>query len=426
MKKYLLWLSVLVISISLIATFCKVVLATEAIEKTKLVFIFQGGDPEEEFYRGLMKEYREINPNVNVEFQVIDYERYIEGLMAMKGGGSQIDVILANGQAYTTLVEVDLLLDITDKIGFWDRFYDAMLDFYEIGGRKYAVPSEIGYVQALYYNQRIFDEYGLKVPETLEELVEVGKVLQGKNIIPIALADEGVVLYVCSSAHIIDQALGNNLIQLTYDILRGKAKFTNPGLVKGYEKVLEMHEKGLHDPYYISNTWERGMTSFTNGRAAMIIEGNWSLSDLLEFEADNPESFKLGWASIPRCFEGVEGRPISAPGAPLSVYSDSKNIEESIKLIDFLTSDENATRVCIDAATNLSPNKNVKVEMDEPLTTLANQMALDFANGFVFWEWVLGLDLSGKLSEEIAKAAIHQQTVEEALQSVQEYFDARK
>src|SRR5690625_7726182 len=84
-----------------------------------------------------------------------------------------------NGNKFATLDDI-LEEDLKDS------FVSGTAEAYEVEGDTYGLPLEINSA-TVFYNQAIFDEYDLKVPETFEELEEVVRWLKDTGVTPIAL-----------------------------------------------------------------------------------------------------------------------------------------------------------------------------------------------------------------------------------------------
>ena len=90
--------------------------------------------PEEMF-----AEFEEANNCKVVPVTVLseDWAAYMSVAM---NGGSQLDVFYMNGQDVRSYVQKDLLVDLTDRVDYWDRFYEATLAPFTIDEHIYAVP----------------------------------------------------------------------------------------------------------------------------------------------------------------------------------------------------------------------------------------------------------------------------------------------
>lgn len=62
-------------------------------------------------------------------------------------------------------------------------FLSGMTDVLNIDGRIYGIPAEIQ-ANGIWYNKALFDQCGLEIPETYDELLNCCKVLRENGITP--------------------------------------------------------------------------------------------------------------------------------------------------------------------------------------------------------------------------------------------------
>ena len=69
------------------------------------------------------------------------------------------------------------LQDALDADPEWrDSFLEGVLDYFTYDGEVYAIPSQIAYC-TMFYNQDIFEQYDLEVPQTYEDFLNICETL---------------------------------------------------------------------------------------------------------------------------------------------------------------------------------------------------------------------------------------------------------
>ncbi len=140
------------------------------------------------------------------------------------------------------------------------------------GGVVYGLPADIFDGSGLYYNRAIFAKYGLSVPKTYADLKHVADVLNSHGIIPIAWgakdgwpnADWYLMVAEQMAPGVWDKA------QV------GKAKFTDPGLVKALQVMVNMQkDKIFGRSSWATTQYPEALTLLETGRAAMWASGSW-------------------------------------------------------------------------------------------------------------------------------------------------------
>ena len=152
------------------------------------------------------------------------------------------------------------------------------------------------------------------------------------------------------------------------------------------------------------------------------MSGNWSFPAFLEAEQADPDQFQLGIMLPPLCKDApasATSRAVVFPGNLWAVYSGSKNVDESLKLLDFLSNDENATRWMDFYKTNLSLNKNATYSGEADALQQQSQELFD--TGFTSPDWIMGLSLFTKFQEELILVVRGEQTIEQGLANVEAY-----
>lgn len=171
------------------------------------------------------------------------------------------------------------LLDLTpilDELGLKDSFYN--LSEFTVDGKVYGLPLA-GFVEGLFYNKQIFEENELQVPKTWDELLDVSEKLKSKGITPIALGGKDAWVVGMPLNTLWVRMAGNDV---TRHIVAGQdddgnpAKWTDPGIVAGFEKFQELVKKGYFSKNALGLSYAQGQNEFQTGKAAMTFDGAWA------------------------------------------------------------------------------------------------------------------------------------------------------
>ncbi|MDI4643792.1 ABC transporter substrate-binding protein [Cohnella hashimotonis] len=180
-------------------------------------------------------------------------------------------------------VAVDLLKRMTDGMGL------------------YALPLELN-IEGFWYNKTLFARYHLDEPRTWDDMLRAADVFKNAGIQPFAVAgkDKWPITRLINAYAI--RKLGADAMERVY---RGELKLTDPGFVEAAGTVKQMAQAGYfgQDP----NTVDIGsaMRAFTQGRAAMIYTGSWSIRDLNKTVEGRIPPEAIGFFSIPLAAEGL-------------------------------------------------------------------------------------------------------------------------
>lgn len=152
----------------------------------------------EEVLQQLADEFHSQNPNITVKLVAQgSYDDLSQKLMAAAKAKTSPAMAQAYSNWQTEYVNDDLIEDLTpylqdDKVGLSDEeqgdIVKAFMDDNIWDGKVYGLPFNKS-TEVLYYNQDYLDEFGLKVPQTWDELKEAaGKLtttIDGKKVVGI-------------------------------------------------------------------------------------------------------------------------------------------------------------------------------------------------------------------------------------------------
>lgn len=284
----------------------------------------------------LIDEYMEENENVVIEVEALDDEAYkikfkaycIEGmpdLVNIWGQPSFLDEIL----------EADILAELNEEDYADYKFVEGSLEGFKKDGKLYGLPRGTD-VQAFYYNKKMFDENGWQIPESYEELLELGREIRAKGLVPVAIAGgDGWPLTVyltdlmnkitCSYSEVVSQAIE-------------KGDFSDPALKQAVQLMRDTADAGLFQDGYESQDRGTAMHLFANGQAAMMYTGSWEAA--IALNEDIPEDIRsnIRVFSMP-VVEGGQGKVTDIAawnGGGYAVSANSKVKEEAVRFLNFM------------------------------------------------------------------------------------------
>ena len=343
---------------------------------------------------GLMEpqiaEYKKLHPNVTIQRkQLGESEAWIAGVQNLINSGSQIDVLLVNGDSFQTALVGDLLLDVTDKITYYDRFNQDLVygGYFEHNGRRYGVPTGIGYFGTWMYNVAQFNDLGItSFPTTYDELKADAQKLKAANVVPIAGFGREWNFYAVMTLHVVlDQMSGNKQIEVLRDTLADKMKFTDQVYKEAWTCALQYFKDELFQVKSGSSgaLW-LGLDEATagallpSGKVGMAWNGNWAFSSLKDSAASSGGKFVLGLGVSPMCPNapaGAKQHVVAYPSNLWSVYKKSTHPEESLALLDFLSNDANASAWMSFYKTNLTANLHATPPAADPVDEAGKKLS---------------------------------------------------
>lgn len=289
-----------------------------------------------EFYQNAIDAYCKDNPNVKVEVQTMDTDSYKTIIKTKFASDDAPDIVPIFAEAdYFSYYDNGYLADLSDMNETLDRLNSGAIDsFITSDGGVMGIP----YVQQFllaYYNKDLFQQYGLSVPTTYEELMSVCKTLKDNGIIPVAQGHKDtwvtqMLTYSLNATSV--QAADPTFYEGTVD---GTNKFVENA---GWLDTLTKYDQMIKDEYInagsLSMTSEQMYEMFVTGEAAMTFTGAWGDANIY---ALNPE-FEVGGFPIPAA-GGNEGVSTSISGG-LGIYGGSDNMDAAKELLTYMLSKE--------------------------------------------------------------------------------------
>lgn len=343
--------------------------STDPEEKVKLSLWHHmaGDDFKSQSMRALIEKFQEENPNIELDVQAIPSDGYRPRLKTVAAANEMPDVFIMWPNAMTKEFESGDLIkpinELLDSKPEWKNNFNAgSFDGFTVDGNIYSAPTGLTPTAFLYYNKEIFDDYGIKKPETWDQLLEAVEILKETDITPIALGNKAA--WPAQSS--ILSALANRVTGTEWFLdavtTTGEAKFTDDVFIEALEIFQNLAEIGAFQDGFNSIDHTQAEHMLAREEAAMIIDGGWALPELSA--AASPEVLEKIEVTILPTIPGGKGDPnttsgVVGTGYGLSSKVDEKQKEAAFKLIYALSGPE-AQEIIV----NSSQLVSYKVEPD--------------------------------------------------------------
>ncbi len=208
--------------------------------------------------------------------------------------GNPPDIMLANyNYEVARFVQRCALTDLSDTqaaASVRDDLQPLMDQYGVCDGRTSALPYSV-MASSVIYNTEIFDQFGLEVPTTWDELIQTAETLQAGGITPFygTFKDDWTV-----GQGWYDYAVGGSLDVLDFfDGLAAEGDQVGPDSAVSFEKdfvepmdrMLELAEN-YTNPDAESRAYGDGNLAFAQGQAAMYLQGPWALGEIAKTAPD--------------------------------------------------------------------------------------------------------------------------------------------
>ncbi|MEV4562926.1 extracellular solute-binding protein [Nonomuraea sp. NPDC049419] len=292
-------------------------------------------DPLKTLWAKRAKEFEAANPHVTIKATVLENEAYKAKLTTITQSGKAPDIFASwGGGVLKQQIDAGLVKDISaDVADVLPNFTPASLSAYQVDGKTYGLPTDIGLV-GFWYNKKHFEQAGIsEPPATWSAFLDAVKKLKAAGITPIALAGKEKWpghYYWAYLALRIAGIEGLKQAETDHD-------FTKPDFIAAGQQVkaladLQPFQKGFLGAAYSTPDGQAALVS--NGKAAMELMGQWAPAT--QNDAGKGLGDDLGFFPFP-AVEGGKGSIDDAfgGGGGLAVGTDAP--KEAVDFVKFMT-----------------------------------------------------------------------------------------
>ncbi len=304
-------------------------------EEITITMMVSGTASENDFETEQLPELIKAKfPNINLEVTKLPDDQYYTTLKTKLASGECPDIVLvqpkyAGSNSVIGLAEAGYLMDISD-LNAVKLAGAAAEESFTYDGKVYAVAQGVS-ILGTYYNKDIFAQYGLEVPTTWDEFLNVCETLKSNGVQPIVMGDKDA--YVMQFG--LYQLAANEIYSkdAAYDdkLRTGETKFTDEGT---WDKVISMYASLYENGYVNEGSLGLGASQaiqeFVDGKAAMTFDGNFNAAALT---AQGAAEFERGYFPLPGT--GSEVYASMAPGAGPAIYAGTDYPEECKAILEY-------------------------------------------------------------------------------------------
>lgn len=195
--------------------------------------------------------------------------------------------------------------------------------------------------QLVVYNKKIFEDLNLSVPTSYDEFLEVCEALLNAGITPIYAPFKDAwtaQIWPAGSFGYVAQVEKPGLWD---QINAGEVKFSEvPEFEEILTKYYALYEKGYIPKTALSDDYNMAPSVFSNGEAAMMIMGDWFITDMAAKDPD----LELDFFPFPAFNDRELMISQGQLGGMIHIPKAAKHPEEAKKFIEFLSQPEQMAR----------------------------------------------------------------------------------
>ncbi len=291
-------------------------------ENIEISLSWWGNDARNEYTIKAVQEFERLNPGISVKCNYSEWSGYQVRSNVQMASNTEADVMQINyawieqfspdGMGYYDINTLSEYIDLSN-------FADNELDFGMKNGKLNAIPIALN-TQTVYINKSIYEQYGLEVPKTWDDIFAAARVMNGEHY-PISLNAKAALFYLVAYA---EQNSGHEFIRedgtlgFTDDDFRMMLEFYSRLIDEKAVPQVEYFERLNLDSGLYSGTvaWLSDASSYLGGAAKAGYEVE--IAEYTELEGAQT----LGW--------------YTKPATMYAISANTEYPEESARLLDFL------------------------------------------------------------------------------------------
>ena len=290
----------------------------------------------------LVDQFNQSQDEIEVKVSYIPDEDFKKQLALSMAEEKMPDIALVDSSDFQFLHQMKPFADLTDEIPELREYSEKALAPCSVNGRIYGQPFGVN-CTAMFYNKKILEKAGCKVPENWEEFKEVAEMVSDKTIKGFAITalqtEESMYEFLP-----ILWSMGGDIHSI--NTATGQQAFLF---------LKEMEQEGSLSLQSISLTMGDLTNQFIKGKIAMMFNSSMAIDSIRE---GNPD-LEFGVAAIP-C-----GNPqVTVAGGEILAVADNENKEYAIQFLKFLA-DKKRMKEYIDEFGFLAPRQEIMQQQFE-------------------------------------------------------------
>ena len=315
----------MVLAAMLLLSLCSFASAEDVVE---LAFVYHKTESNAiDAMETVINNFNAANPGIKVNFvQVPDTATVLQSRAQLNEMPDMFGC--TTGNMFELMFEDGIIMDLTGQ-EFLSSVEPSSLEMSTYNGKNWRLPYSLS-CYGLYVRTDIFEEQGLALPTTWDELMDVCEKLTAAGITPFALPDKTMVY----------QRMERMMSFMSEDdtefkqIAAGELEAKDSKLLQNYANAA-LQIVNYMTPESLGAEYTESYQQLIAGQAAMTINGGWSLATLKDYDPD----IKVALIPMPNP-TGEESKVVVSIDTNFCISSSTKHPEECLKFFEYLAQPE--------------------------------------------------------------------------------------
>lgn len=315
----------MVLAAMLLLSLCSFASAEDVVE---LEFVYHKSESNAiDAMETVINNFNAANPGIKVNFvQVPDTATVLQSRAQLNEMPDMFGC--TTGNMFELMFEDGIIMDLTGQ-EFLNNVEPSSLEMSTYNGKNWRLPYSLS-CYGLYVRTDIFEEQGLALPTTWDELMDVCEKLTAAGVTPFALPDKTMVY----------QRMERMMSFMSEDdsefkqVAAGELEAKDSKLLQNYANA-SLQIVNYMTPESLGAEYTESYQQLIAGQAAMTINGGWSLATLKDYDPD----IKVALIPMPNP-TGEESKVVVSIDTNFCISSSTKHPEECLKFFEYLAQPE--------------------------------------------------------------------------------------
>ncbi len=374
------------------------------------------------FWNDIARKYEAAHPGVKIDVQYLENEAYKKKLTTLLQSPDRPQIIYSwGGGVMREQIKAGVLEDLTAAMDdAWKRrFAAAGVQAYTVDGHVWGVPmhtSQVGF----FYNKELCAKAGVDADQikTWDDLLGAVNKLKAAGITPITAggADKWPLHFYWT--HLAIRIGGKDAFEAA---TRNQGKgFASETFVRAGQLFKQLIDLQPFQPGFLGATYPQSSGQFGDGKAALVLQGNFVLNSMRANAADKKglTDEQLGWFAFPTV-SGGKGDPNDTLGG-LNGWLVTKGApKEAIDYLRFFSEAENQ-RIAAERGFYIPVVEGTQDAIKNPFLRRVAENVAKSRYHQIFYDQALGPAVGAVVNDVSADLAAGRTTPEAAAEAVQQ------
>ncbi|NLK98766.1 MAG: extracellular solute-binding protein [Epulopiscium sp.] len=242
-------------------------------------------------YTKAIADFEAANPGVKIVHETFENQSYKTKIKSAVAANELPDIFYTWGGGFSKpFVESGKVLALDDYFTeYKDELPEAALTNVKFDGKLYGSTYTTP-LSAIFYNKKMFEENGVKVPTNWDEFIAACKTFKEKGITPIGISAKDTWVIAMTHDNLVLKSAGPEKVAAA--LTKSGQTYNDPDFIAASAKLRELIDMGAYSEGSAGLSNDEASAMFYNGDVAMFITGSW-MAGSLQTDPENPEDFDV-------------------------------------------------------------------------------------------------------------------------------------